>query len=66
MAARRDSRFTVVLDDRHNRKLDELAAEQRKTRSAVIRDAIDRMLSPVPDADDGVEASPQSRHPRSR
>jgi predicted transcriptional regulator len=48
--AQRERRFLVVLDERHRRRLDELAAEQRKSRSAVVRDAIDRMAVPVPDA----------------
>lgn len=52
MPAPRTKRFTVVLDQRHNEKLDELAEEQRKSRSAVVRDAIDRMAVPVPDAID--------------
>jgi predicted transcriptional regulator len=50
MAAHREKRFLVILDDAHRRRLDELAAEQRKSRSAVVRDAIDRMAAPVPDA----------------
>ena len=47
----RTVRVNVVLDKAHDRKLDELARQARKSRSAVIRDAVDRLLHPVPDAD---------------
>jgi predicted transcriptional regulator len=52
MPSRPDQRYVVILDQAHKKKLDELAERERKTRSAVVRDAIDRMAAPVPDAED--------------
>jgi predicted transcriptional regulator len=45
-------RFSIVLDRKHDERLDELAERERKSRSQVIRDAIDRMAGSVPDQDD--------------
>lgn len=45
-------RYIVILDRRHDRQLDKAAHDQRKSRSQVVRDALDRMLAPVPDADE--------------
>ena len=51
MSARNVKRVNVYLGPKHDAKLDSLARQTNKTRSAVLRDAIDRMLTPVPDSE---------------
>jgi metal-responsive CopG/Arc/MetJ family transcriptional regulator len=51
MPVRNYRRVNLLIDHKLDRKLDRLAERANKSRSAVIRDAILRMLWPVPDAD---------------
>lgn len=59
MPVRHQVRSNFVIRSDQDRKLDRLAERTGKTRSAVVRDAIDRLLSPpVPDAVDSAGSTP--------
>lgn len=53
MPIRHQTRVQLVIRRDQDRKLDKLAERSGKTRSEVVRDAIDRLLSPpIPDAEE--------------